>query len=107
MPHFRYGKNNGGVGQGDGEVGQPVGKGQPGNSPGPAGSEPGDGHLLEVDISLRELADILGDELELPRIEPKGKSNIVQEKYRYNSIRRNGPESLRHFRRTYVQALRR
>lgn len=107
VPHFRYGKNNGGVGQGDGEVGQPVGKGQPGNSPGTAGSEPGDGHLLEVDISLRELADILGDELELPRIEPKGKSNLVQEKYRYNSIRRNGPESLRHFRRTYVQALRR
>ena len=36
-------------------------------------SEPG-GHILEVDVSLEELAAILGEELELPRIEPKGKT---------------------------------
>ena len=53
-----------------------------------AGSEPGDGHLMEVEMTLQELAEILGDELELPRIEPKGQANIIQEKYRYNSIRR-------------------
>ena len=63
--------------------------------------------MLEVDISLEELAQILGDELELPNIEPKGRSNVTQEKTRYNSIRRLGPESLRHFKRTYIQALRR
>ena len=33
---------------------------------------------------------IMGDELELPRIEPKGKANLVQEKYRYNSIVESG-----------------
>ena len=108
VPHFRYGTNgSGGVGQGDGEVGQPIGRGKSEGGPGEAGSEPGAGHLLEVEISLQELAAILGDELELPRIEPKGKSNILQEKYRYNSVRRTGPESLRHFKRTYVSALRR
>ena len=32
---------------------------------------PGD-HLLEVELSLQELAEIMGEELELPRIEPKG-----------------------------------
>ena len=31
-------------------------------------------HILEVEVSLEELAEILGDELELPRIEPKGKA---------------------------------
>src|SRR6187431_950718 len=68
VPHFRYGDNGaGGVGQGEGEVGQPLGPGQQGNGKGQAGSEPG-GHLLEVEISLEELADILGDELELPNI---------------------------------------
>jgi len=82
IPHFRFGDNgNGGVGQGDGEEGQPLGKGgQPQGGAGPAGSDPGDGHLMEVDITLEELAEILGDELELPRIEPKGNASIVQEK---------------------------
>ncbi|QGJ71633.1 Stress response protein [Planctomycetales bacterium 10988] len=110
MPHFRHGdRNSGGVGQGEGEVGQPVGRGQDGDQPGgpgSAGNEPG-GHVLEVDVSLEELAEILGEELELPRIEPKGKANIVEEKSRYTGIRRSGPESLRHFKRTYKEALRR
>jgi len=105
VPHFRYGKNSGGVGQGDGELGQPIGRGEDGEG-GEAGSDPGQ-HILEVDVSLDELAEMLGDELELPRIEPKGDSQISEEKARYNSIRRVGPESLRHFKRTYIQALRR
>ena len=108
VPHFRYGQNGrGGVGQGEGEVGQPIARGDDGEEgEGKAGSDPGE-HVLEVDISLEELAAILGDELQLPRIEPKGKANIVQDKVRYTSVRRIGPESLRHFRRTYVEALRR
>jgi sporulation protein YhbH len=108
VPHFRYGQNGrGGVGQGDGEVGQPIAAGDPdGDGQGQAGSDAGQ-HVLEVDISLEELAAILGDELQLPRIEPKGKANITQDKVRYTSVRRIGPESLRHFRRTYVEALKR
>ena len=108
VPHFRFGDNgNGGVGQGEGEVGTPVGRGQQeGDGKGQAGSDPG-GHILEVDISLDELAAILGDELELPRIQPKGKANITQEKSRFTGIRRTGPESLRHFKRTYKAALQR
>lgn len=108
VPRFRYGDNrNGGVGQGDGKEGDAVGRGAAEGGKGQAGGDPGSGHLLEVDVSLDELAVIMGDELELPRIEPKGTANIVQLKHRYNSIRKNGPESLRHFKRTYVEALRR
>jgi hypothetical protein len=107
VPHFRYGRNgSGGVGQGDGEVGQPIGRGDSDSGTGEAGSEPG-AHVLEVDITLEELAQLLGNELELPRIEPRGQANISEEKSRYDSIRRTGPESLRHFKRTYIQALRR
>ncbi|MBI2825303.1 MAG: DUF444 family protein [Planctomycetia bacterium] len=108
VPHFRFGKNgSGGVGQGEGEVGTPIAPGgEEGDGRGQAGSDPG-AHILEVDISLEELAQILGDELELPRIEPKGRNNVTQEKTRYTSVRRLGPESLRHFKRTYIQALRR
>jgi len=107
VPHFRYGQNgSGGVGQGEGEIGKPLGPGEQEGGAGQAGSEPG-AHVLEVEVTLEELAQIMGDELELPRIEPKGKANIVQEKPRYKSIRRTGPESLRHFKRTYMEALRR
>ena len=43
----------------------------------------------------------MGEELELPRIQPKGTEKIVAYKDKYTGIRTTGPESLRHFRRTY------
>lgn len=106
LPSFRYGDNNdAGVGQGDGQPGDQVG-GEPDSGVGPGGTEPGR-HIMEVDVSLEELAEILGEELQLPRIEPKGKHNITAVKDRYSSIRQTGPESLRHFKRTFRKALRR
>jgi len=107
IPHFRFGnKQTGGVGQGDGEPGDALGQGQPQPGEGKAGDRPGE-HLLEVDVTMEELAQILGEELRLPRIEPKGKERIVARKDRYTGVRNTGPESLRHFRRTFKQALRR
>ncbi len=104
LPQFRYGqKQTGGVGQGPGDVGDALG----GESQrGKAGQNPGE-HILEVDVSLEELAAMLGEELELPKIEPKGKKNITQEVDKYTGISTVGPNSLRHFKRTYKQALRR
>lgn len=107
IPQFRYGaRQGGGVGQGEGDVGDPLAQGDGQEGQGQAGSEPGS-HVLEVDITLEELAQILGEELQLPNIQPKGKKNIVSEKDRYSGIRRTGPNSLRHFKRTYREALRR
>ncbi len=107
IPHFRFGsKQSGGVGQGDGQPGDSLGQGQEQPGQGKAGDKEGQ-HALEVDISMEELAQLLGEELQLPRIEPKGKEKIIAYKDRYVGIRRTGPESLRHFRRTFKQALRR
>lgn len=107
IPHFRFGaKQAGGVGQGEGDPGDPLGPGEPEPGEGPAGDQPGE-HLLEVDVSMDELARILGEELHLPNIEPKGKERIISQKDRYTGIRQTGPESLRHFRRTFKQALKR
>src|SRR5256714_7016611 len=104
LPQFRYGKkNSGGVGVGPGQPGQPLTQPQDGEGDPQAGDQPG-GHILEVDLTMEELADILGEELELPRIEPRGKKNIVTEKDKYTSIRSVGPESLKHFKRTYKRA---
>src|SRR5207248_748032 len=68
IPQFRYGtKGSGGVGQGPGQPGQPL---TPGQEPGSgAGDQPG-GHILEVELTMEEMASILGEELALPRIEP-------------------------------------
>lgn len=106
IPQFRYGnKGSGGVGVGEGQPGQPLSPAQ-GDEPGGAGDSPG-GHILEVELTMEELAQILGEELALPRIEPKGRKNIVSKKDKYTSIRQVGPESLRHFKRTYKRALKR
>jgi uncharacterized sporulation protein YeaH/YhbH (DUF444 family) len=106
IPTFRYDPRNvGGVGQGEGQPGTPIGA-APGEGAHGAGDMPGE-HLLEVEVQLSELAKILGEELELPRIQPRGKKNIIQEEDRYIGINRVGPDSLRHFKRTYKQALKR
>ena len=106
IPHFRYGeKQQGGVGQGEGDPGDPLSPSQ-GEGGGKAGSGEGQ-HILEVDVSLEELAEILGEELQLPRIQPRGKDRIVATRLKYTGVAPSGPESLRHFKRTYKQALRR
>lgn len=93
LPRFIYGKKGGGVGQGPGQGDE-------------AGKDPSD-NPLEVNVSLEEMAELLGEELELPRIEPKGKSEITVDSKRYRSLRHNGPESLRHFKKTYIEAMKR
>lgn len=98
LPRFTFGDNRGsGVGQGEGEGGEGQGE---------AGEEEGR-HSLEVEVSMEELAEILGEELELPRIKPRGTQQVEVDVRRYRSIRRSGPSSLRHFKRTYKAALRR
>jgi uncharacterized sporulation protein YeaH/YhbH (DUF444 family) len=99
IPRFRFGsKEAGGVGQGEGP-----GQGAQGSEP---GTEEGE-HTLEVEVELEELAAILGEELALPRIQPRGRRLLPIEKARYSSIRKVGPESLRHFKRTFREALKR
>jgi len=105
IPNFRYGpKQQGGVGQGDGQPGDPSGDPQDGQ--GQAGSEAGQ-HMVEVELSIEELADILGEKLELPRIEPKGNKNIEAVKTKFTGLAPVGPESLRQFKQTYKKALKR
>ncbi len=67
LPRFRYGKaDESGVGTGNGNEGDSVGEGDS-DGRSKAGNQPGQ-HMREVEISIEELADIMGDELELPKI---------------------------------------
>ena len=103
-PHFKFGEmQQGGVGQGDGNPDDPI-KVKPGQG------EAGDGEgnkELEVELSLDELASILGEKLELPKIEPKGKKSLETKSEKYSGISNVGPDSLRHFKRSFREALKR
>jgi sporulation protein YhbH len=110
IPRFRFGdKEQGGTGQGDGKPGDPVG-GQPGDQQqegeGQAGNQAGN-HMLEVDLTLQELAEILGEQLELPKIEPRGHKTVRAKTDKYTGIANVGPNSLRHFKRTFKETLKR
>jgi len=106
LPRFRFGENGGGLGQGDGKVGDKVEPGKGESCQGGAGSDVGD-HALEVEVSLTELADMLGEELELPKVLKKNSGRLRAEKTRYSGIHLHGPDSLKHFKRTFKNALRR
>jgi len=108
LPHFEFDyRDVGGVGQGDGDVGTVLQPGDVQQGEGhEAGQDPGE-HALEVEVTMEELAQMLGEALELPRIEPKGKERLVADRPKYTGIYRTGPEALKHFKRTFKQALRR
>ncbi len=107
IPNFRYGaKQQGGVGQGEGQPGQDVGNPQEGEGAGQAGEGPGE-HALEVEMTMDELASILGEKLQLPFIEPRGGKNIESEKTKFTGLAPVGPEGLRHFKSSYKKALKR
>jgi uncharacterized sporulation protein YeaH/YhbH (DUF444 family) len=98
LPRFVHDPGGKGVGQGEGD-----GAGGQGNG---AGKDPGE-HILEAEFSIEELAEMLGEALELPRIQPRGREELEARQGRYNGVSPVGPESLRHFKRSYRHALRR
>lgn len=108
LPHFVFGDNKqGGSGSGEGEEGDGQAQdAQSGEGQGGAGDQAGK-HIMEVEVELEELAEMLGRELELPNIEPRGVRDLTADGGRYNGVRAQGPNSLRQFRRSYKNALKR
>ena len=108
LPRFKFGSDQTGVGQGEGEVGDilkpgDLKEGGEGKDAGNQGSE----HTFNHEVSIDELVEIMGEQLELPRIEPKGKQLVNASRYRYSGESDVGPESLRKFKATYKRALKR
>jgi hypothetical protein len=106
LPRFSFGPNPKGGAGGEGEKGAP-GDAEAAEGEGSGAGEHAGQHILEVEVDLDELAQMLGDELKLPNIEPRGKRQIAYQGGRYNGLRVAGPDSLRWFRWTYRNALKR
>ncbi len=107
LPTFRYGKNSGGIGQGEGEPGTDLGpvEQEPGKGEGEKKAGEGHGNDIMVEFTQEEILEML--QAELPRIQPKGEKMIESEDVKYTEIRKVGPESLRHKKRTYKKAMKR
>ena len=105
IPHIVYGDKPNGVGRGKGEDGKIIGKDKDGKKGDKAGNEPGDG--VQVALDMEEVMKFLQDELKLPDLKPKPNQTFEEIKIKYNNIALTGPESLRHNRRTMMQAMKR
>lgn len=105
IPEFRYARHDeGGLGAGSGEIGQPIQLDPSEDGPPLPGQGPG-AHFPQVEIELRELAEILAEELELPRVQPKGLRRVVRSGEDYQDISLSGPEALLRKRSAYRRAL--
>ncbi len=105
IPQFRYDPHEqGGLGAGDGEIGEPIQFDPDQNGVGQAGQGPGP-HFREVEIEVRELAEILGEELELPKIEPKGHKHVLSGDEEYEDVSTVGPKALLMKRRAFQKGL--
>lgn len=112
MPHIGHTRGNTGVGRGMGKIGDVIDRDPPeggGNGKGQGNSGGGGEHAEGVTITL-DMDDVFAfmrNELALPDLKPKPSQVYEEVKIRYDSISLNGPESLRHNRRTMLQAMKR
>ena len=104
IPHIVYGDSDTGVSRGPGKPGDVIGK-DPDTGEHGAGQDEAEG--VEVNVTLDDVLEFFKDELELPDLKPKPHETFEEIRIKYNDISLTGPESLRHNRRTMLQALKR
>lgn len=104
IPHIVYGDGDSGVSRGPGKEGDVIKRDEP-KEDSKAGDEEGEGFL--VSVGMEYFLDELQKELRLPNVKPKQTKTYEDEKLKYIDISLSGPESLRHNRRTILEALKR
>jgi uncharacterized sporulation protein YeaH/YhbH (DUF444 family) len=105
IPHIVYGDKEDGVGRGPGKDGDVIGKDPQGGQGNGAGQ--GESEGITITLDLDEVLKFMQDELALPNLKPKPNETFEDVKIKYNNISLIGPESLRHNRRTFLQAIKR
>lgn len=107
IPHIVHGENDKGTGRGDGKPGDVIKKGGKGKGKGKGGGDQSEQEGIEINLDLDEVLKFMEAELALPPLKPKPNDVLEEEEIKYTSISLTGPESLRHNRRTMLQALKR
>jgi uncharacterized protein len=92
-PRFKFGKKGGGgVSAGDGEQGDPIGPGDKEGSGKKAGESGGD-FQLEQEVTIEQLAELLGEHLRLPNIQKKKSGTMTEQSEKLKSLSNVGPNS--------------
>ncbi len=105
IPHFLHGDTGKGVSRGPGKPGDVIGKDPAKGKGNQASDQPGEG--INISVDMEDILRFMQEELQLPRMRPKPNETFEEVKIKYNDISKNGPESLRHTRRTMKEALKR
>ncbi len=104
IPHIVHGQGDEGIGRGPGQKGDVIGRDKE-EGDASAGQEEAEGIIVNVDMEF--ILQFLKEELHLPDLKPKSSQTFEDTIIKYNDISLVGPESLRHNRRTLLQALKR
>lgn len=104
-----------GQGQGGTQVGDVIGQGDPGQGQqaagpgkgqGPAGEDAGVDYY-EAELTIDELAELVFEDLSLPRLKPKSAPDLTVEDTRFDDVRKQGMMSNVDKRRTLLEAVKR
>jgi uncharacterized sporulation protein YeaH/YhbH (DUF444 family) len=104
IPIIVHGDSGDGIGRGPGKKGDVIGRDK-NKEKGEAGQDEGEGII--IDVEMEYILQFLKEELQLPELKPKSSQTYEDIMIKYNDISLVGPESLRHNRRTMLQALKR
>ncbi|BCG56810.1 DUF444 family protein [Paenibacillus sp. URB8-2] len=113
-PKFRYNsqdKPQVGQGQGGTQVGDIIGKAGQGEAAGPgkgreAGDQPG-ADYYEAELTIDELAELVFEDLKLPKLKPKAAPDLTVEDVRFEDVRKQGMISNVDKKRTLFEAIKR
>ncbi|CQR51531.1 sporulation protein YhbH [Paenibacillus riograndensis] len=114
-PKFRYNYQNEpqvGQGQGGTQVGDVIGQAGADGADGPgkggheAGEQPGEDYY-EAELTIDELAELVFEDLKLPRLKPKAAPDLSIEDIRFDDVRKQGMMSNVDKRRTLFEAIKR
>jgi uncharacterized sporulation protein YeaH/YhbH (DUF444 family) len=105
IPQITFGEGDEGFGRGEGKDGEVIGKSDKGKGSDKAGQGEKEGMIVSVE--LEDVLKFLQNELKLPNLKHKPDEIFEEIKIKYNNISLVGPESLRHNKRTFLEALKR
>ncbi len=89
IPHFTRGNRQaGGAGQGEGEEGQVIG--QTDDETGQKAGDQAGGHIIEVEMTLSEVAEAIIQDRKLPYLQPKGYGVAKEKAIKWNTKSRVG-----------------
>lgn len=108
-PRIVYGSGNSGITRGPFKKGDVIDDGQGQNQGQGKGQKAGDqpGEFINIGIDIEDFLTFLQEDLALPPLKPKPSETYEEIKKKWNSLSKLGPKSLRHTRKTLLQACKR